>query len=179
MSSTWIKYVGERVYPYVISVIIAIIFYQLKYNFVGSKNISGAIEGVITVASLIIGFMGAMLPVLSMMRQNSDFVRDVFSNDQKGLFLKYLKAMLLSGLFLIVFSILLYFVSEMPDGVLKKYGFYGWIYMISCFMLTTYRCMSGVLKLVFEDGGKQDKRNSSPPSTPSEIEFKNFLRQRK
>lgn len=176
---SWARYIWERGYPYLLSMIVPIIFYRRGYNFVLSKNMSSAIEGVITATSLIIGFIGTMLPVLATLRKDSVFVKMVFLKDSKKLFLKYLKAMLLSGLFLIVLSIFLFFAREVPGGNMEKYGFYAWVYLVFCFFLTTYRCMGDVLKLVFGEGelSEKQKNKRSPKETQKEVELKAILRE--
>ena len=50
----------EMVYPYVLSVIIFVLFKFAKNSLYQSKNINDALDAVITVSSLIIGFLGAV-----------------------------------------------------------------------------------------------------------------------
>ena len=173
-----IKYVLERTYPYFVSGLIVIGFYNREYNFADSNHMPNAIEGIITVAALIIGFIGTMLPILFAVQKDSEFVKSVLKSDTEHLLLKYLRAMLLSGLLLIVLSVLLNFVTEVPGGILSKYGFYGWIFLLSCFVLTTYRCISRMLRLVFEDGKKPQKRRNIPEKTQRESDFEKRLREK-
>ncbi|MFR8813039.1 MAG: hypothetical protein ACLVFG_04970 [Lachnospiraceae bacterium] len=165
------KYALERSYPYWVSGIIVLECYKLSYNWAGSSNMPNAIEGIITVATLIIGFIGAMLPVLLSTQKDSEFVKDVLTNDKKHLMLKYLKAMLLTGLLLIVFSVMMNFSQEIEGGFLDKYGFYVWIFLVSCFVLTTYRCISRMLRLVFEDGVKIQGKNKTIEKTEREKKY--------
>lgn len=68
----------EMVYPYVLSVIIFVLFKFAKNSLYQSKNINDALDAVITVSSLIIGFLGAVLPVIMSMKNDSKLVKYVF-----------------------------------------------------------------------------------------------------
>lgn len=58
----------EMLYPYVLSVVIFVLFKFVKNSLYQSKNINDALDAVITVSSLIIGFLGAVLPVIMSMK---------------------------------------------------------------------------------------------------------------
>ena len=68
----------EMLYPYVLSVVIFVLFKFVKNSLYQSKNINDALDAVITVSSLIIGFLGAVLPVIMSMKNDSKLVKYVF-----------------------------------------------------------------------------------------------------
>lgn len=63
------------------------------------------------------------------------------------------------------------FSQEIEGGFLDKYGFYVWIFLVSCFVLTTYRCISRMLRLVFEDGVKIQGKNKTIEKTEREKKY--------
>lgn len=113
-----------------------------------------ALSGVITVCSIIIGFLGAILPVILGMRNDSKVARYIFELDEDKLFLKYTKVTLLYGLILIMISVLLYFREDLSHG---KAFFYAWVFMIVLFLVATYRSVGNMMTLIFM-GDKQFTR---------------------
>lgn len=68
MYGDYMKKLIEMLYPYVLSVVIFVLFKFVKNSLYQSKNINDALDAVITVSSLIIGFLGAVLPVIMSMK---------------------------------------------------------------------------------------------------------------
>lgn len=144
-----IKYYFERGYPYIISVIVFGLLYKYKINFISNNNFNDAIDGISTIASLIVGFLGAILPVILGMKNESKFVKYVFENDINKLFLKYIKEDIAFGLLTLFVSVVLYFKDEAVFINIKAFIFYLWIALIILFLLLTYRCLSKMLTLIF------------------------------
>lgn len=145
-----LRYYAERIAPYVISLIAPVVLWRCDVNYIENSNFNDAIDGVNTVAALIIGFLGAMLPVILGMKNESKFVQYVFEKDKNKLFLKYIKSNLLTGLLLVVLSISLYFRDDFKQNI-KLVAFYVWVYMCFLFFSCTYRSLSNMLELVFTD----------------------------
>lgn len=61
----------------------------------GDKNYSDLLDGLVTLISIIIGFLGAMLPIVLSLKENSEFVQYIFKEDREKLFYKYMKEMFL------------------------------------------------------------------------------------
>ena len=97
MYGDYMKKLIEMLYPYVLSVVIFVLFKFVKNSLYQSKNINDALDAVITVSSLIIGFLGAVLPVIMSMKNDSKLVKYVFERDKDKLFLKYIKQTLIVG----------------------------------------------------------------------------------
>lgn len=144
-----LKYYFERGYPYIISVITFMLLYRYKINFMFNPNFNDAIDGISTIGSLIVGFLGAILPVILGMKNESKFVKYVFENDINKLFLKYLKEDIIFGLLTLFISFVLYFRDEAVFTTIKAYIFYFWTALIILFLLLTYRCLSKMLSLIF------------------------------
>lgn len=142
------KYYFERLFPYVISLIVVLGMKKFKICFVENSNLNNALDGVATATTLIIGFLGTMLPVILGMKNESKFVKYVFEKDDKRLFLKYIKSTLLSALSLLCMTILMYFHTDFVVS-LKKALFYVWTYLLFTFLLCTYRSLSNMLNLIF------------------------------
>ena len=144
-----IKYYFERGYPYIISVITFVLLYRYNINFMSNHNFNDAIDGISTISSLIIGFLGAILPVILGMKNESKFVKYVFENDKNKLFLKYIKEDIVFGLLTLFISFVLYFKDETIFTDIKDYFFCFWFALIILFLLLTYRCLSKMLSLIF------------------------------
>lgn len=142
------KYFCERSYPYIVSIIITGLFICKKIDIIHNEDMNSALDGVNTFAALIIGFLGAMLPVVLAMKNESKFVKYVFEKDEKKLFLKYIKTTIQIGLILVCVTISLYFRKSFLDTTVSKI-IYVWIFFLALFVLCTYRCLSNMLNLIF------------------------------
>lgn len=162
----------EMVYPYVLSVIIFVLFKFAKNNLYQSKNINDALDAVITVSSLIIGFLGAVLPVIMSMKNDSKFVKYVFERDKDKLFLKYIKQTLIVGVLVIIVSVTVYFRDQYKGIWYEKWNIPILAYILSCFLLCTYRCFSNMLNLIFMNDVELFLDDDSfRKKTSSELEF--------
>lgn len=146
-----------------------------KIIFVEDTNMENALEGVNTTAALIIGFLGAMLPAILGMKNESEFVKYVFEKDSKKLFLKYTKSTIMSGLILVAVTVSLYFRISIPKKIVSVL-FLIWIFLLVLFLLCTYRSLSNMLNLVFSKDSEL-KRNyrlqNSTYKTQKEIDAEN------
>jgi len=154
------KYFVEKFYPILLALCIVLIMKYYDINYIGDKNMDNAIEGVLTVSALIIGFVGAVLPVVLSMKNDSKFVKYIFEKDKNKLFMKYMKITLMSGLLTITISVSLYFRDDFSATKLYNHIFFVWSFFIVLFMLSTYRCINHMLNLIFssdnEIGSKGD-----------------------
>lgn len=133
MYGDYMKKLIEMLYPYVLSVVIFVLFKFVKNSLYQSKNINDALDAVITVSSLIIGFLGAVLPVIMSMKNDSILVKYVFERDKDKLFLKYIKQTLIVGVLVIIVSVTVYFRDQYKDTWYEKWNIPILAYMLSCF----------------------------------------------
>lgn len=156
-----ILYIWERVYPHAIALCSAIFLKRISFDPLVSKEIGALAEGIVTLDSIIIGFMGAVIPVILSMKNESKLVRYVFDRDKDGLFKKYISETIAYGLLDVCISLTVY----LRDLVMNKYvlnvmGFL-FIYCFILFITSTYRGMSCMLKLIFSDDHKIEKNVSN------------------
>lgn len=172
MYGDYMKKLIEMLYPYVLSVVIFALFKFVKNSLYQSKNINDALDAVITVSSLIIGFLGAVLPVIMSMKNDSKLVKYVFQRDKDKLFLKYIKQTLIVGVLVIIVSVTVYFRDQYKDTWYEKWNISILAYMLSCFLLCTYRCFSNMLNLIFMNDVEIFLDDDSfRKKTSSELEF--------
>ena len=141
----------EITYPYIISILVIIPFFIIDNSLYQSENINSALEAVITVTSLIIGFLGAILPIIMSMKNDSKLVKYVFEKDKDKLFLKYIKHTLVIGIALIVIAMTIFFRDQYAGAWYEKYCVVLLIYFMTCFLLCTYRSLSNMLNLIFSN----------------------------
>nr|DAU31673.1 MAG TPA: hypothetical protein [Caudoviricetes sp.] len=156
-----LRYGFERIYPYMAGVIIVLVCIKGKVNIRINENYNQVLEGVVTLSSIIIGFLGAILPMVLSTKQESKFVRYIFENDKDGLFSKYLKATISLGLLDALISLLMYVNSSFP----AKCGdimYCGWIFISISFIVATYRSMSHMITFIFaRDEDEEDEKEKS------------------
>ncbi|MCM1120400.1 MAG: hypothetical protein NC543_13685 [bacterium] len=138
----------ERMYPYIFAFIFCIFLYKIKFNFINNSNIDNLIEGIITMESIVIGLIGAIIPVILSMKNESKFVKYVFENDTKGLFRKYLVSTIGGGLLSLTFSLSMYIRNEY-GVLLANIIYYFWIFFTVLFLLLTYRSMKYMILIIF------------------------------
>lgn len=148
------EYVWERIYPHIIALIITIMSFSLSFNPINSTKIDFLIDGIVTLDSIIIGFVGAVIPVILSMKNESKLVKYVFDRDTDGLFKKYISETVGYGLIDVCVSLSLYLRDIISAEHIVKIISYAFVYIFFLFMLATYRSMSCMLKLLFTDDTK-------------------------
>lgn len=144
-----VYYTVERGYPYVIAVLIVLFCCKAKFNMMRAENnYTELLNGLITLDSIIIGFLGAVMPVILSMKNESRFVRYVFEKDKDNLFCKYLKITLLLGICDAVLSLIMHVRQTIPVEY-KMNFYYVWIFLTVAFLMSTYRSMSHMIALIF------------------------------
>lgn len=147
-------YIWERIYPHIISTIIVVILISISFDPIKSKKIDSLVEGIVTLDSIIIGFMGAIIPVILSMKNESKLVKYVFEKDDEGLFKKYLSETIAYGLVDVCVSLLIYIRDIITNRLALKVVSIIFIYAFFTFILSTYRSLSCMLKLIFSDDTK-------------------------
>lgn len=148
-------------YPLVLSGILTFFLMKIKINPFQSENINEVVNGIVTLDSIIIGFIGAIIPVVLSMKNESKLVQYVFAKDKDGLFKKYLYSTIAVGLIDVCVSLLVYLrdiiFSEKAIFVLRAL----FIFFFILFMLCTFRSMSCMLKLIFSNDAKMENEVSN------------------
>lgn len=143
-----IKYLFERMSPYVVALIIVVLCRHYEFNMMIDDNYIELLNGLVTLDSIIIGFLGAIMPVILSMKNESKFVKYVFEKDKNNLFCKYLKVTVLLGIVNAVVSLVMHTRKIIPKTWQLKF-YYGWIFITVAFLMATYRSMSHMISLIF------------------------------
>lgn len=144
-----ILYIWERIYPHVIVISFVIILKKTAIEPINSNKIDSLIDGIITLDSIIIGFMGAIIPVILSMKNESKLVKYVFDRDKDGLFKKYISETIAYGLADICISLSVYIRDILINVYIMKLIKILFVYTFILFIVATYRSMSCMLKLIF------------------------------
>ncbi len=161
----------EMFYPYIISILPVVGIKTSGLNLISSANLNDALEAVITVSSLIIGFIGAVLPVIMSMKNDSKIVRCVFERDKDKLFLRYIKQTIMVGVLLILFAVSVYFRDQFVGSKYEKWCIGVVCYTLAAFLLCTYRCLSNMLNLIFSNDSVINNDESFSVKSGREKEF--------
>lgn len=171
-----VGYWVERGYPYVLGAIAVFACIGFDFNMRTNSNYKEVLNGLITLGSIIIGFLGAVLPAVLSMKNESKFVRYVFEHDTENLFAKYLKATITLGFLDILVSLIMHVRNSLPL-VARDVVYYLWIFITIAFIVATYRSMSHVITLIFsrDDEGKgnfEESKISNERKRELENEYK-------
>lgn len=164
------KYYIERGYPYMLATLASIILQRVT-GVMSNNNFEDLLGGLVTLDSIVIGFFGAIMPVILSMKNESKFVKYVFENDTEGLFIKYLKITIFSGLFSAGFSLALYLRDSFVHLFVKNSLYTGWIFFTVLFLATTYRSLSYMILLVFSKDDCKFNENSEEKRTKTKEEL--------
>lgn len=148
----------EKLYPYIYSLLVVFLSIKHKNSLYKSENINSALDALITASSLIIGFLGAVLPIILSMKNDSMLVKHVFQKDTDKLFLKYIKQTLITGIFVIILAVSVYFRDQFGGTWYEKYCVSILAYIFSCFLLCAFRCLNNILDIIFLDDEQQQKK---------------------
>lgn len=143
-----VGYILERAYPYIIAFITMIFCWKTEFIIMRDNGYTDLIDGLVTLDSIIIGFLGAIMPVVLSMKNESKFVKYVFEKDTDNLFRKYLKITVLLGIVNVVTSLAMYVRATIPEKWQISF-YYLWMFITIAFLATTYRSMSHMITLIF------------------------------
>lgn len=170
-----VKYYIERSYPYVIALLLTLIILQQKVTFEDNPNFNDALAGVITINSIIIGFLGAVMPVVMSMKNESKFVKYVFEKDVNNLFVKYMKATIKFGLLNAGITLAMYVRTSIKNCIVQDLLKYCWLWLSILFFILTYRCMGHMMNMIFakDEGDLPTNDVEEKVKTQEIIDFEN------
>jgi len=154
-----IQYIWERIYPHAIALCATIMLTKLSFVPTKSINVDSLIDGIVTLDSIIIGFIGAIIPIILSMKNESKLVKYVFDRDKDGLFKKYISETIGYGLIDVCVSLSIYTRDVIANEFILSLLEWLFLYAFILFVLSTYRSMVCMLRLIFAD----DKRIESEP----------------
>lgn len=138
----------ERLYPYILALVFCAVLYIKEFDFSDNGNMNSFIEGVVTMEAIVIGLIGAIIPVILSIKGESKLIQYVFKNDKHGLFRKYLTITIGCGLLSVAFSLAMYIRDEY-SGMIRMIIYNIWLYLIILFLLLTYRSMKYMIFIIF------------------------------
>ena len=154
----------ERSYPYLGGTAVCIVLWLFKIDLSNSSGIDDALNGIVTMASLVVCFLGAVLPLIVTARTDSKVVNKVFELDSSGLFFKYIRETVFIGLALVITCVATYFRADFPSGRVRSVLFGADVWMFVAFLLCTYRSYRLIFMIMkLEDS--DIKRNSAASKT--------------
>ncbi|OLS03302.1 hypothetical protein [Tissierella creatinophila] len=124
------------------------------------------LDGTISLVSIIIGFMGAIMPIILSMKNESKFVRYIFEKDTDELFKKYLKTTVKVGLLNAGFTLSMYLRDSILKLNIKNFIYYIWMFSIILFIFLTMRSMSYMITIFF---AKDEMNGIKIEKTPNNI----------
>lgn len=139
---------AERAYPYLVAVVICVVLYKSGIDFSQNPKLDNLIDGIVTMESIVIGLMGAMIPVVLSMKNDSKFVTYVFENDTHHLFKKYLTVTIGEGILSLIVTLSMYMREEYEEAILKNV-YNAWLYLVLLFLFLTYRSMKYMIEIIF------------------------------
>ncbi len=137
---------------------------QKQYRFDYNNNLINLVDSIITFSAIIVGFVGVLLAVLFSIR-NTEIISLLFERKEKKVLKGYFTSTILSGLFLVVISSLL-FLKDYIDSVItadmlglnfSNWIFAFWLALIAFLFGATYRIINIMMHIVFSDGSIQNK----------------------
>lgn len=144
-----IKYYFERTYPYIVTFIVLICIKKRGITFVDDYNFDKALTAVITLDAIVIGFMGALMPIILSMKNESKFVKYVFEKDSNELFKKYLKITVITGILNAGITVFLYLENSFKSDYFVSIMEIIWVMSLILFLMLTLRSMEYMITLFF------------------------------
>lgn len=152
----------EKYYPYIIATIISLVaIICLVCDMKIKDDIDSILNAVISFASILIGFIGALFALIFSLNENP-IVKYVLCNEHYSKLMKqYFKVSINSGFIAILFTVLLFFRNTIGSFNISGFDFLGiifgikiiWIYCVTFFSLSSYRLIYLVLKISFVSSG--------------------------
>ena len=152
-----VAYLWESAYPHIISLGITLFLILNSFHPMQSEKIDSLIDGIVTLDSIIIGFLGAIIPIVLSMKSESKLVKYVFENDMKGLFKRYITETIAYGLLDVCVSLSLYLSDIIYGKYVKQVMEFLFLYIFFIFILATYRCMTCMIKLIFSNDVRKEE----------------------
>lgn len=116
------------------------------------------LESTITLSSILIGFIGALLGILFTVK-NTETISLLFQSKEKIVLKRYFRYNVILGMFLVVFSLLLY-VIEAVENLTEtiQYIVYGlWGFLLLYTLSSTFRIINIMMHIIFDEKPNENK----------------------
>lgn len=137
---------AERIYPVLAGLIGAagILWFNLGLSSV--KKLDAILNSAITVSSIIIGFLAAMVSVLISI-SGKRIMKRIREKGAESLLTWYIREAIISGFIVAVFSTILYMFVDY-DGKSSVYLLATWTFLITYFVLCSYRIINVMMNIL-------------------------------
>lgn len=119
-----------------------------------SDQLSDALTGILTFTTLILGFIGVLLPAIMGMKKESDLVGKFFRRVSPKRFSSFVRNNIIAGLLLTICVVVMFFVKDLLENEFTKTAmFISWatLFLIIYFVFTTFCVLNLLLRLLIED----------------------------
>ncbi|NUK30997.1 hypothetical protein HT574_13145 [Parageobacillus sp. VR-IP] len=157
----------ERIYPIGISIIFAIIIYNQHITFNIIPKIEPVLNSVVTVSSIVIGFLAAMVSILIAIT-NSKVMKRIREGKAEHLLTCYIREAIISGILLALGSTIAYLFVDY-DGKKADLIFSVWFFMVIHFLLSSFRILNimlNILSTIPKEYKEHEKKDSKMVYTP-------------
>jgi ABC-type spermidine/putrescine transport system permease subunit II len=157
----------ERIYPIVFSITCAIIIYNQHITFNTIPKIELVLNSTVTISSILIGFLAAMVSILIAIT-NSKVMDRIREGKAEHLLTSYIREAIISGIFLAVGSTIAFLFVDYK-GKNADLIFSVWFFMFIHFLLSSFRIliiMLNILSSIPKEYKENEKENSKMVYTP-------------
>lgn len=119
-----------------------------------SDQLSDALTGILTFTTLILGFIGVLLPAIMGMKKESDLVGKFFRRVSPKRFSAFVRNNILAGLLLTMCVVVMFFAKDLLENQFSKTAmFISWatVFFSIYFIVTTFCVLNLLLRLLVED----------------------------
>jgi hypothetical protein len=137
----------ERLYPWIIAVVVTCIAYWMKISVNSVPNMKDVLSAAISVSSIIVRFLGAMASILIAIVNNWVFKR-IRRHNAVDTLVTYLQMPLFSGLGVAGISLYLLIVMPVQRLILAQGLFDVWAGLTGLFVTSAFRVIDIILRVL-------------------------------
>ena len=130
---------------------------NIIFSIIKSEHLTDALTGMLTFATLMIGFLGVLLPAVVSMRKDSDLISNFFKIVPPKRFSAFIRSNIIASLALNICSVIMFFSEDMINTNHIHFAFLtGWLTILSAiyFVVTTYSVLNTLLRLLIDNKTK-------------------------
>jgi len=136
----------ERTYPYIISIFLGFIIYIFRLEINDIENFKEILSATVTFSAIIIAFLSTMVSIFISLT-NSEVMKNINEAGGNGLLTSYIAETVIGGLFLVVFSIILFIFLDYK-GNFSNLLVVIYISLFSFVIFSSYRILKISLKIL-------------------------------
>lgn len=121
---------------------------------ISSNNLPDALAGILTFATLILGFIGVLLPAIMSMKKESKLIAGFMKKISSESFSAYVRNNIISGILLNMCTVAMFFANDlMQNGLIAVSFAIGWctFFFGIYFTITTFCVLNLLLRLMIEE----------------------------